>query len=138
MMAKRNICESALKVALVCVIALGSALAAENSVSEGLRPPNNRGVFFGSFSSGPHRGPPHYELSPPPPPHHGFSSSVIKTLSSGPYHGPPRYETSPPPPRRLMGSSYGSLSSGPYHGPPRYETSPPPPRRLSSSDGSFY
>ncbi|CAJ1962053.1 unnamed protein product [Sphenostylis stenocarpa] len=127
-MAKTNICERALKVALLCVIALASAIAADNTISDRWQhPPPPRGGSFGSFSSGPYRGPPRYETSPPPP-HYAISSS-------GPYRGPPRYETSPPPPHHALSSS------GPYHGPPLYERSPPPPphpRRLRSSYGSFY
>ncbi|KAK7303030.1 hypothetical protein RJT34_13929 [Clitoria ternatea] len=92
--------ESALKVALVCImVVLVSCVQAEEidgashlSSQSDLSSPIDKS--FGSFSSGPYRGPPRYESSPPPlpPPPHRFRS-----FYSGPYHGPPLYEIPPPP-----------------------------------------
>lgn len=62
---------------LLCVIALGSALA------------SSARNYHGSFSS------------PPPPQHELSSSSGVQSFGSfysGSYHGPPLYEMSPPPP----------------------------------------
>ncbi|RDX91603.1 hypothetical protein CR513_26396, partial [Mucuna pruriens] len=79
----RIVSETALKVALVCVIALGSALAVD--LDRRLPPPPAT-----NYRVAP---------SPPPPPQHGSVQS-FGSFSSGPYHGPPRYEI-PPPPRTL-------------------------------------
>ena len=80
-----RVSEKALIVALVCIVLLGSASAAEQASQ------------FGSLHSGPSHYPPHYEHPPPKRPPTQHLSSPFGSFRSGPYQGPPHYEHPPPP-----------------------------------------